>query len=179
MSSETYLSSDDSALLRKALMRYSGGSCLEMGTGNGGGLIELSKGFELTIGTDLGVPSDSAWRRDSVDLVLADSASCFRDGSFDLVAFNPPYLPSDQPADRAVDGGKEGEEVTMHFLAEAMRVSRPEGRIVILLSNENPLAPVEEVCQRNGFSIRPLETKHLFYETLSVYEIFRSGNARF
>lgn len=175
MSSETYLSSDDSALFRKALRRYSGESCLEIGAGNGGGLIELSGSFERVVGTDLRTPSDSSWNRGSIDLVLADSASCFRDRSFDLVAFNPPYVPSDQPADNTVDGGKDGEEVTMRFLAEAMRVARPEGKIVILLSSENPLAPVETVCQRNASTIRLLETKRLFYETLSVYEISRDG----
>ena len=178
MSSETYLSSDDSALFRKVLRRYSGESCLEIGAGNGGGLIELSRGFEMAVGTDLQPPSDSSWRRDSVELVLADSAGCFREGSFDLVAFNPPYVPSDRLTDRAVDGGKEGEEVMMRFLTDAMRVSKRGGEIVVLLSSENPLAPIERLCQQNGFSVRLLETKRLFYETLTVYEVSRNGNAR-
>jgi release factor glutamine methyltransferase len=178
MSSGAYLSSDDSALLRIALKGYAGEACLEIGAGNGGGLIELAKGFRLTVGTDILRPSDSSWRRDSVDFVLADAASCFRDHCFELVAFNPPYLPSEGLADRAVDGGDGGEAVTFRFLDEAMRVTKLEGRIVLLLSSENALAPIKRICERNGFSMKRLEAKHLFYETLSVYEISLNGNGQ-
>ena len=170
MSSGAYLSSDDSVLLRGVLERYSGGSCLEIGAGNGGGLVELSRRFKMAVGTDIQRPSGFKLR-DSIDFVLADCASCFREQSFDLVAFNPPYLPSEQIEDRTVDGGEEGEAVAMRFLGEAIRVSKKDGKIVALLSSENPLAPLERLCERDGFSMRLVGTKHLFYETLSVYEI--------
>jgi release factor glutamine methyltransferase len=175
MSPETYLSSDDSALLRLALARYSGEKCLEIGAGNGGGLEVLSERFSLTVGTDIQRPSDSIASGRTVEYCLADGASCFRDESFDLVAFNPPYVPSNGIRDRTVDGGRSGVEVTTRFLAEAMRLTRKEGRIVFLLSSDNPLALVEETCRRKGFSMKLLETKRLFYETLSVYEASRSA----
>ena len=178
MSSGTYLSSDDSALLRSALSRYSGEACLEIGAGNGGGLIALSKSFRLTVGTDLQRPSDLGGIGEKVNFVLADAASCFREGSFDLVTFNPPYLPSEEIADRTVDGGEDGEAVTLRFLADAMRVSKREGDLVVLLSSENPLGPIERMCTEKGFSMNLLVKKHLFYETLSVYEIARIESGR-
>ncbi len=178
MSSGTYLSSDDSALLSSALRRYSGEACLEIGSGNGGGLIELSKSFRLTVGTDLQRPSDLPGIRGDTNFILADSASCFREGSFDLVAFNPPYLPSEEIVDRTVDGGEGGEAVTLRFLADAMRVSKQGGKLVALLSSENPLEPIERMCRERGFSMRLLLTKRLFYEALSVYEIARSESGR-
>ena len=106
MSSETYISSDDSALLRHALQNYSGESCLEIGAGNWGGLEVLSKRFAFTVGTDLQRPSGHGPTGESVEYILADAASCFREGSFDLVAFNPPYVPSTRFSDRTVDGGR-------------------------------------------------------------------------
>lgn len=171
MSSGTYLSSDDSALLRSALRRYSGGSCLEIGAGNGGGLIELSWGFRQTVGTDLRRPSDDSWRKREVDFVLADSASCFRERSFDLVAFNPPYVPSEEVADTTVDGGSGGLDVALRFLLESIRVSKRDGRIVMLLSSDNPLEPVVELCERYGLTIKALDSRRLFFEELTAYEV--------
>ena len=147
MSSEAYLSSDDSALLRRALRSYSGESCLEIGAGNGGGLSELSERFRLTVGTDIRRPSDFEGMRGLVEYVLADAASCFRDGCFDLVAFNPPYLPSGDIVDSAVDGGEDGEVVAAHFLSDAMRVAKRTGRIVFLLSDASPLGPIRSACE--------------------------------
>lgn len=173
MSSGAYLSSDDSALLRGALRNYSGGVCLEIGAGNGGGVAALSKRFGLSVGTDLQLPADQDEIGDSGEFVLADSASCFRDEVFDLVAFNPPYLPSEGIADRTVDGGDGGVEVTLRFLEDAMRVSKREGKIVLLLSSDNSLGTIELTCRKRGYSMRLLDTGRFFYEVLSVYEVSR------
>jgi hypothetical protein len=72
-----------------------------------------------------------------------------------------------------VDGGAGGLDLALRFLLEAIRVVKNAGRIVLLLSSDNPVAPIREVCERNGLSMRLVGTKHLFYETLSVYEILR------
>ncbi|MDG6901355.1 MAG: methyltransferase domain-containing protein [Nitrososphaerota archaeon] len=173
MSSRTYLSSDDSALLRSALRRYSGKRCLEIGAGNGGGLIELSKRFAHPVGTDLRPPSDDSWRGSAVDYVLADAAGPFREGTFDLVAFNPPYVPSEGLSDEAVDGGAQGIEVATRFLLEAVRVLKRDGSVVMLLSSDNPVQPVRATCEELGFSMKLLDSKHLFYESLSAYEVSR------
>jgi len=173
MNVSTYLSSDDSALLRSVLRKHGGGACLEVGAGNAGALVELSQHFGLAAGTDLHRPSDDSWRASEADYVLADAASCFREGSFDLVAFNPPYVPSEGLADDAVDGGTEGIAVTIRFLLEAFRVLKNDGRVVMLLSSDNPVAPINETCERHGLAMKLVRTKRLFYETLSAYEISR------
>lgn len=176
MSREAYLSSDDSALLRNALRSHSGESCLEIGAGNCGGLIELSERFQLAVGTDIRRPSDSM--RGSAEFFLADAASCFRGGCFDLVAFNPPYLPSSDIVDSAVDGGDNGVAVAAHFLSDAMRVVRGTGRIVFVLSDASPLGPIRSTCEEEGFCLRLIETRRLFYESLSVYEVSRARAGR-
>lgn len=177
MSSWSYVSSEDSALLRESLREYSGGVCLEIGAGNGGGLILLSERFGLTVGTDIRPPSffEGTGR---FEFVVADSASCFRQESFDLVAFNPPYLPSEGLLDRAVDGGEGGEAVSLRFLEDAMRVVKRNGKIVMLLSTENPVAPVERLCEEGGFEMKLVGERHLFYESLSVYEVAPRGGGR-
>ncbi len=171
MSSRTYLSSDDSALLRSVMRGRSGDASLEIGAGNGGGMAELALGFGLVVGTDMVLPEHAREGIGRNNLVVADTATCFRGRVFDLVAFNPPYIPTPTVEDAAVDGGVEGTEVPLRFLREALRVVKKDGRVLMLLSSENPTEVFEEECGRSGFKMTKIAGKRLFYETLSVYEI--------
>lgn len=165
---EPYLAAEDSALLRTALKRYSGRRCLEMGSGNGGNLMQLAKTFVLTVGTDLTRPSTTDWLG-SASTIMADSASCFRDESFDLVAFNPPYLGSEEVRDIAVDAGP-GHEVLLRFLREALRVARKDGKVVFLASEETPPTILEKECGIAGFRLCEIASERGFFERLVVYE---------
>jgi release factor glutamine methyltransferase len=166
-----YVASEDSATLREALRGYSGGACLEIGAGNGGNLKELSKSFALVVGTDLARPEVEDWRECGANYVIADTTSCFRSGVFELVAFNPPYVPSEGISDRAVDGGRRGSEVSLHFLMGALDAVRRDGRVVMLLSSDNPLEDFQSECAFRGLTMRKVSERRLFYETLSVYEV--------
>ncbi|HXW37814.1 MAG TPA: hypothetical protein VEJ36_07940 [Nitrososphaerales archaeon] len=163
---DRYPVSQDSVLLASTLGAYTGDSCLEIGVGGGSIIGELSRRFGLAVGTDTSPPGGSG----RVNLLRADRATCFRDECFDLVAFNPPYLPSAGVSDTAVDGGADGVDVPLDFLREALRVVRRDGRVVFLLSSYNPIDKVEEECARAGFVVEKVTEKSLFYETLSVYE---------
>jgi len=169
MSSGAYRAAEDSALMREALAGYSGKVCLEIGAGNGGNLIELEERFEVVVGTDIILPDLDDWRA-GADFVLSDAAGCFREGIFDLIFFNPPYLPSDQFQDPAVDGGKDGLEVPLRFLRQALVLLRKGGRVLVLVSGEKQRAEIVKELDRNGLVVRKVAEKRLFYETLSIYE---------
>jgi release factor glutamine methyltransferase len=164
-----YLASEDSALLREVLKNYSGESALEIGAGNCGNLVALAKGFETAVGTDIVMPEMTDWKATGSDFLMADGASCFRSGSFDLVAFNPPYLPNAVVEDPSTEGGV-ALEVPMKFLRDAVRVVKLTGRIVLLLNDQAPIEEFETECSRHGFRLSKLATSHLFFEELSVYE---------
>lgn len=167
MSREAYIASEDSALLRKALRGSSGRRFLEIGAGNGGNLVRISEGFQLVLGTDLVRPSMTDWKDVGANFILADGASCLRDHVFDLVAFNPPYLPADVE-DRAVDGGSRL-EVPKEFLKEALRVARRDGEVILLLNDAAEQHEFEALCEKAGFTLRLLESRKLFYEELFVF----------
>lgn len=169
MSSAVYLASEDSTLLRNALRGYSGDAALEIGAGNGVNLVHLADAFRKVIGTDLVSPSMSDWWERGAEMVLTDGASCFRDGTFDLVAFNPPYVPSGEVVDPAVDDGGNA-KVPLMFLREALRVVKDEGKIVMVVGGEDRLKDFAALCALKGFSLNLVAKKHLFYEELSVYE---------
>jgi release factor glutamine methyltransferase len=168
MNEAPYLASEDSSLLRGAVESDSGVACLEIGAGNGGTLVSVSKNFQLVVGSDLVRPRMSDWSDAGANYVLADLAACFRDEAFDMVAFNPPYLPSDGVGDPAVDAGREN-EVPLAFLREALRVVKESGTIVMLVSAESPIERMRAECNRRNFLLTRTYSRHLFYEELVVY----------
>ena len=89
--------------------------------------------------------------------------------------FNPPYLPSGETVDEAVDGGPTGVEVPVSFLEEGLRVLREGGTIVALLSSEGDMASFLDHCSNLGLSVESVIEERVFYETLSVFTIRRGG----
>ena len=166
MSGVPYTSSEDSRLLRRVLSSYSGKACLEIGAGNGGNLIELSKRFETIVGTDIVEPAVRDWTGVG-SFILTDGASCIRPDSFDLVAFNPPYL-MEEIHDRATQGGAHL-EVPKRFLREALRVVKEDGSVVFLLSDSADVQEFRTICQESGFDMTMKESARGFFEELSVY----------
>jgi methylase of polypeptide subunit release factors len=174
MSGGAYISSEDSALLRSALQGLSGESCLEIGAGNCGTLLDLKRRFELVVGTDLLRPATSDWRGKGIEFVLTDAASCFRPFAFDLVAFNPPYLAVEVSGDRAVEGG-EDLEVPQAFLREALRTVKRTGKIVFLLNDEADVSQFEDMCSEKSFVLTPSASKRMFFEELVTYSAAAIG----
>jgi release factor glutamine methyltransferase len=174
-----YLPAEDTRLLTGALKGFSGRSCLEIGFGSGAVLRSVAGRFGLAVGTDVtGLEDAKLAAGGFVELVLADRATCFREGAFDLVFFNPPYLPSAEAEDAAVDGGPTGVEVPLAFLEEGLRVLTYDGTIVALLSSEGDLRSFLVHCSNLGLSVETVTEARVFFETLSVLTIRRSGHQR-
>lgn len=167
-----YLPAEDTYLLREVLRGDSGGTCLEMGFGSGAVVSSVAGRFDLAVATDvIALESARLARAPGVELLLADRATCFRERSFDLVFFNPPYVPSKGVSDTAVDGGMGGIEVPTAFLREALRVIRPGGSVLALLSDEGDLEGFERRCREMGSEVERAAERKLFYETLVVYRL--------
>ena len=140
MRDSPYIAAEDSELLRSVIASYSGSSCLEIGAGNGGGLLELANRFSLAVGTDLVLPRVSDWSGKGAEFVLTDVASCLRDRSFDLVAFNPPYLATDSVEDRATDGGSDAMKKLVKPLRHGQITIPKEFREALALGDEDLLS---------------------------------------
>jgi release factor glutamine methyltransferase len=167
-----YVSREDSELLRQALSVSSGEFLLEIGLGYGSNLESAIGNFKTLVGTDIrrdGVYPELA--RSNLDIIIAETATCFRTAVFDTVAMNPPYLPSEMIDDLATDGGRGGFEVPQMFLDEALRVLKSDGRALIVLSSETNLRLFEEYCMKNSISFKKILQRKLFFETLFVFEL--------
>jgi len=143
-------------------------SFLEIGVGNAVNLRRFSGRFLLSVGTDIEQRNEMKELKKSKDyeIVIADKASCFRSSVFDVVAFNPPYLPSEGIDDITVDGGAGGIEVPFAFLEDAIRVGRAPHKVVIVLSTDSNVTSFKERCKTIGMRCEVIAQKKLFFETL-------------
>lgn len=172
---ETYAPSDDTYLLADSVSRFRDLSVLEIGIGGGVITEELVRTNRYVVGTDI---SRNAVRqvRDKlekksllgrVDLILADGATTFIKEAFDLIIFNPPYLPSESIRDRAVDGGDDGIGVLVQWLEEVSSSLKREGEVLFVLSSLSNLDRVQRSLT-GKYDLQVIVRKRLFFEELLV-----------
>ena len=96
------------------------------------------------------------------------------DAAFDVVAFNPPYLPTADedhvsgPLDMAFDGGRDGNEVVLRFAAQLRRL-RPLPRVVLVVhSSLSDPGPLSEAMTATGYSMDVAALQRHAFEELTV-----------
>ena len=179
---DLYEPAEDSLLLADAAVEAVEGDdlVLDVGTGSGfvGARVHDAVGVRV-IGTDLNPHACRRARDAGLEAVRANLVDPFRDETFDVVTFNPPYLPADAAAARddwmevALTGGDTGRAVIDPFLDSVGRVLTPDGYVLLLVST---LTGVEEVVERageRGFSSVVVDETSFPYETLVVLKLVR------
>jgi len=175
---QVYPPSDDTLLLAGSICPVRG-RVLELGTGSGLIAVLCARLGASVVATDINPHAVRLARRNAarngaaVDFVETDlfDGIC---GGFDIVVFNPPYLPTaqgditkDRWLDASVDGGPDGQGPARRFLAGLGSHLSPGGRAFTLFSSlsERPL----EVPTK--FASRPVAEKKLDFELLTVLEV--------
>jgi len=153
-----------------------GDRVLEVGTGSGyiaAGLAKLAP----VIATEINPHAAMCAHDAGVDVVRCNLIDAIR-GTFDLILFNPPYLPT-EPHERiddwleyALDGGKTGRGVIERFARDAGRVLAPDGRILLLISSLTGRKDVEVLFALQGFSAEVIRENRVEDEMLYVLRIF-------
>ncbi len=153
-----------------------GDRVLEVGTGNGGIAIALWPDASLCIATDINPHAAAYVHAQGFDVVQTDLCAGLR-GPFDLVIFNPPYLPT-QPEERledwleyALDGGPDGRRVIRRFAADVRRVLAPSGRVLLLISSLTGLQEVSGIFLLKGFFVAIAHQERVEDEILYVLRI--------
>ncbi|WP_292517185.1 HemK2/MTQ2 family protein methyltransferase [Methanoculleus sp.] len=155
---QVYPPAEDSALLLRAALREVRPTdrVLEVGTGSGYVAAGLMGRAARVLATDINPHAVACARARGVAAVRTDLFAGLS-GPFDLILFNPPYLPTlpeerlDDWLEYALDGGPTGRVVIERFIADVGRVLAPFGRVLLLVSSLTGVDEVREVFARHGF----------------------------
>ena len=95
---------------------------------------------------------------------------------FDLIIFNPPYLPLDKSepenSRKETTGGKKGNEIAIGFLKQVKKYLLKEGKIFLVMSSLAEKINFESF----GFESEMIVSKKLFFEELIVWELELNNN---
>jgi release factor glutamine methyltransferase len=171
-----YQPAEDSALLaRTAIERVtSGNRVLDVGTGSGYVAATLAESGAEVVGVDRSPLACREAAENGISVVRSDLAAPFRDDSFDLVVFNPPYLPTpeavewDDWMEHALSGGEDGRRLVDPFLATVSRVLAPNGEALLLVSSLTDPEAVRAYAREQGLESAVLATEKHPYEKLVV-----------
>ena len=175
---KVYSPSDDTFLLLKNIKIKKDENVLDMGTGSGIiGIHSAKLGANVTSADINPYAVELAEKNaglNNVDIKVVESDLFERiKGKFDVIVFNPPYLPTsknermDDEINSAWDGGEEGDKVIFEFLKNFRKYLKKNGRCYILVSslNKKVLKRIEKV---NG---KLIGEKKLFFEKLMVFQL--------
>lgn len=173
-----YPPSDDSYLLADNIQTKESERVLDMGTGCGIlGIIASKMGGDVT-SSDINEKALKCTRKNAelngveLALVKSDLFNGIR-GKYDLIMFNPPYLPKDgldydDELKLSWEGGDTGIEVTDRFLEGLGSHLSEEGRALIIQSSLS-MPPHGPSFTSFGLKGRAIDEKPLFFEKLYVY----------
>ena len=179
---KTYVPSDDSLLLLNSIKNYKGESALEIGCGEGITLSCLRKRFKMIVGTDINLNAITKIKKEmkkkdqNIVLLCCDAANGL-DHKFDLIISNPPYLPDEKEIklnDITVNGGELGVETTIHFIYSSISLLKPNGKIIIIVSNLSNLEFLYKYLRNLNLRKKILRSKKMFFETLYAIEISKN-----
>ncbi len=177
---DVYDPGEDSYLLLEAALKEvtPGDRVLEVGTGSGVVSFFVKDVAPDVVATDISPIACRNARLNGVQAVRADlyAGIC---GRFDLVIFNPPYLPTVPEEqlgswlNRAFDGGLTGRREIQRFVKDINRILAPGGRILTVISSLTGIDETEALFKDKGFHMTTEATEKVPFEKLVVLRFTR------
>jgi release factor glutamine methyltransferase len=171
-----YEPAEDSMLMIEALEVRPGEDVLEVGCGTGIIALHCAKAGARVTASDVSIKAIECTRanaeRNDLDITLVESDLLDRlKGEFEVIVFNPPYLPADEISDPRWTGGLSGLEMTLMFLEQCKRRLAPGGRVYIIVSTLSESQKFELAVDEMGYDHEIAARRHVFFEELIVYKL--------
>jgi release factor glutamine methyltransferase len=190
-----YRPCDDSFLLAEHLEVMPGQKVLDMGTGCGIQGVIAARGGASVLACDVSQRAvecarhNAAKNRVGMEVVRSDLFEEV-EGTFDLIPFNPPYLPSDpmetlerETSSRgdieslAWDGGRSGREVISRFISRCKDFLEPGGRVLLVASSLSGIKEIKGEFMEAGFIPKIIDRRRFFFEEMVLIEGCSSGTS--
>ena len=195
VSKEVYSPAEDSYLLEECILKenLSGKKCLDIGTGSGvQGIAMLKCGAKELVSVDinavalkqskkniLGYIKNSTKERTQfpghvgsvIKFKKSNLFSSLKKDKFDFIAFNPPYVPSDEIKWVDLDGGEYGRETIDKFLSSFPAHLNKNGVLLLLVSSLNKPSEIKKKLIELGFGVKVVGRRKLFFEELLVLRV--------
>jgi release factor glutamine methyltransferase len=178
-----YTPSDDSELLVNNLAVKQSDVVLEIGVGTGYVSLVAAKKASIVVGIDINpfavqLAARNASLNDitNVHFIRGDLFDPLKD-MFDVIIFNPPYLPDSNTSDElayAWCGGESGHEVIDRFLNSFDRYLNSGGRMQLVQSSLSGYDGSINDLRRKGYDVRITDRLDLFFETLILLTVIKT-----
>ncbi|MCC4772066.1 methyltransferase [Methanosarcina sp. DH2] len=177
-----YEPAEDSFLLADAALEEAepGMRILEIGAGSGfvSAVLKANvKGIRV-LATEINPHAARCAKANEVEVIRTDLFRGLKPGSqkasFDLILFNPPYLPTSEEEkvpgwlNYAFDGGTSGRETLDRFFDAVRNYLKPGGKILVLISSITGLEAVKERMIKMGLEVDVVLRKKVSFEELMV-----------
>lgn len=146
---------------------------LEVGCGSGINLETVKKVgvyIENIVGIDINDKAVTHCRQLGFRTIKSNLFSKVK-GKFDVIVFNPPYLPRDseepKSSRRETTGGLKGNEIIIKFFKQAKGRLTEEGKILIITSSLSENINFKDY----GYEYKIVGEKRLFFEKLTCWEL--------
>ncbi|MFH0748334.1 MAG: HemK2/MTQ2 family protein methyltransferase [Candidatus Bathyarchaeota archaeon] len=186
---EVYEPAEDTYLMAEKLEVKQGEKVLDIGTGCGIFGIMASEKAERVVAIDINPNALKCAQfnaklnkvNDKIDVILSDLFGGFnRKAKFDLIFFNPPYLPLQERTarkdwlERAWDGGWNGREPIEKFLVNIKDYLTEKGRVFFLQSSLSKPEMSVKKLREMGFETKIVAEEDLFFEKIVVIQAEKS-----
>lgn len=171
-----YEPEEDSFLLKETLEKYllTKDKCIKiLDMGSGSGILAqacIDMGFKDVLAVDIDKEAIEHLKKQRINAIQSDLFDDYKfQEKFDLIIFNPPYLPEDK-YDKQADttAGKKGYEIIARFLKQAKSHLNKNGVILLLFSSLSKPNIITKQAKTIGYNYKLLNKKKLFFEELYV-----------
>lgn len=178
---DAYPPSEDTYLLMEVMENEIKGSdeVLEIGVGSGLLSLVASLSAERVTGVDIDKGAVEAARenakKNGIDNVEFFESDLFEevDGNYDLVVFNPPYLPGkeddkEREGHEQWYGGETGREIIERFVEKVDDYLTNRSKVLMVVSSSTGVEETEELFEAEGFEVEAKAEKKIPWERLYV-----------
>lgn len=174
-----YSPREDSFLLEIEVKKLAKGKTfLDMGSGSGfQSKSALKAGAKSVLAADVDDESVKELKNQGIRAIKSNLFSNVN-GKFDLIAFNPPYLPEDprecKESKLATTGGKKGDEIIIKFLKGAKNHLSKNGIILLVVSSLTPRKEILTLIKKQKMNKKILSSEKFFFEELEVWKLTKT-----